>query len=404
MQVETVAIDTLVPYDLNNRKHSAEQVERIARSIKEFGFNQPIVIDEDSVILVGHGRLLAAEKLGLKEVPVLQLHNLSEKSKRAYRILDNKLQNDSEWDFGSLSVELDFLESQGVDLEGWGLDDLKSMFPEPEIEVVEDEGAGEVPEETYIKRGDLIELGRHRVMCGDSSADFDIESLMGDKKAPLTLTDPPYNIAGENEVFAADVSASMKALKDSSWDLDFVPSKFLSATERTRSPDSWLYVFTSHHLFGAVVDWVKENRNQSGFIAWCKPNPMPSLMKKAWTSSTELAVFSKIGAPVFHFPEAGHALNWIKLEKSSDGTHPTQKPIALFAEIVKRSSDVGDLVADWFLGSGTTLIACEQLNRTCYGMEISPNYCQVIIERYKKFCEKEGKAFECKINGVKFDG
>lgn len=185
-------LSSIKPYDKNNRKHNETQVERIAKSIKEFGFNQPIVVDEDNTILVGHGRLEASIKLRLKEVPVLKLKGLKESQKKAYRILDNKLQNDSEWDFDNVNLELDFLEDDGFDLKEWGLDELR--LGGEDDEVVEDEFEESEQTEIYIKLGDLIELGRHRVLCGDSTKSEDLQQLFNGKVADLILTDPPYGV------------------------------------------------------------------------------------------------------------------------------------------------------------------------------------------------------------------
>ena len=199
MNVEIIPIAEITPYHQNNRKHGDLQVERIAKSIKDFGFNQPLVLDSDKTVLVGHGRLLAAKQLGMDALPCLIIKGLTEAKKRAYRILDNKLQNDSEWDFEALGLELGFLEEQGFDLEGWGLDDLKALFPEPELESFEDDGPGELLKESYIKTGDLIELGPHRVLCGDSTSVEDVERLLDGKVPILMVTDPPYGVEYDPE-------------------------------------------------------------------------------------------------------------------------------------------------------------------------------------------------------------
>jgi hypothetical protein len=183
-------ISSIIPYEKNNRKHNQTQVDRIAKSIKEFGFNQPIVIDEANVILVGHGRLEASKKLKLQEVPVLQLKNLTETQKKAYRILDNKLQNDSEWDFDNINLELDFLVENEFDLTEWGLDELRLGGDD---EVVEDDFEETEQTEIYIKTGDLIELGRHRVLCGDSTKD--VKGVLKNITIDLVTTDPPYGVS-----------------------------------------------------------------------------------------------------------------------------------------------------------------------------------------------------------------
>jgi hypothetical protein len=193
MEVTQTATDALIPYSLNNRTHPTEQIDRIANSITEFGFNQPIVVDENKVVLVGHGRLLAAQKLGLKTVPVLQVRGLTEAKKRAYRILDNKLQGDSTWELDNLKLELDMLEEEGFELEPWG---LESLLPEdPVAEVEEDEFEPEEIDEPFIKTGDLIELGKHRLLCGDSAVEDDVERLLDGATVQCIVTDPPYGVS-----------------------------------------------------------------------------------------------------------------------------------------------------------------------------------------------------------------
>jgi len=191
MKIEQISIEKLIPYSFNNKKHSITQVNHIANSIKEFGFNQPIVIDEDNVVLVGHGRLEAAKKLGLETVPVYKHVGLTETQKKAYRILDNKLAGDAEWDFDNIKVEFDFLEEQNFPFEDFGLD-FDFLNEEPVVEVSEDDFVPEIEDESYIKTGDLIRLGRHTVLCGDCTTDFE------DLNCPtidLVITDPPYGVS-----------------------------------------------------------------------------------------------------------------------------------------------------------------------------------------------------------------
>lgn len=400
MKIETLLISKLIPYEFNNRNHSEEQVDLIANSIKEFGFNQPIVIDESNIILVGHGRLLAAQKLGLKEVPILQLKDLTETQKKAYRILDNKLQNDSTWSFDNLELELGFLEDNGFDLEAWGLDDLRDMFPEEEPEVYEDE-APAVPEETFIKLGDLIELGEHRVLCGDSTSPEEVAELLHEGEPNLLVTDPPYGVK-----------------LDMSW-RDGVVNKHNSNTNLVENDDR--------------ADWTETWQNFKGNIAYIwhaskYSDVVTESLRKADLEPCQQIIWNKdvmtLGRSDYHFKHEpcwyavrkGCTHDWIgdrsqttiieapspnavttaRDKKEDISEHPTQKPIICMSKFIKNHS--GD-VYDPFLGSGTTLIAADQLGRICYGMEISPKYCEVIIQRYKNHCEKVKKPFICKING-----
>lgn len=383
MKIEDMNIGDLRPYEFNNRKHDKKQVDRIAKSIKEFGFNQPIVIDENNEILVGHGRLLAAQVLKLETVPVLKREGLSEKEKRAYRILDNKLQNDSTWYFDNLNLELDWLEDSDFDLGEWGLDELR--INNDEIEVIED-NFDDTPQESdtiIIKQGDLIELGRHRLLCGDSTDSDDVSELLLGEKPVLMVTDPPYGVE-----------------YDANWRNEAAEKGLISYAARSVgavSNDSRLDWFETYQLIDAQVAYVwhagrhasevQEGLNKAGYeiisqIIWAKPMFAISRGDYHWQHE-----------PCWYAVKKGKNHNWQgsrsestlwKIErgcKEKTG-HSTEKPLDCMAKPIKNNSARGDLVCDPFLGSGTTLIACEQLNRTCYGIEIEPKYCQVVINRY----------------------
>jgi DNA modification methylase len=403
MKVQNISINNILPYEFNNRKHEQNQIDRIAKSISEFGFNQPIVVDEDNIILVGHGRLLAAQKLGLKDVPVLKLTNLNEEQKKAYRILDNKLQNDSTWDFNNLELELGFLEEQGFDLEGWGLDELKDLFPINEPEVTEDDGGGALPGETYIKLGDLIELGKHRVLCGDSTSAEDVEQLLQGIKPEMMFTDPPYGVSYEGGHFhSGNVNIKRKREK-------------LAADESTDIYPDFLGNVLSH-IEGACYMWFAGSKGYAVYKALKDANcDIHALIIWHKTNATYAAMYAQYKPrhePCIYFKPKGSTLRWKGAsnectiwEEKKDGRndlHPTQKPIVLAARAIKNHDC--KTVADFFLGSGSTLIAADQLNRICYGMELEPKYCQVIIERYQKYCSDRNKPFECRINGVEFKG
>lgn len=390
---ETRKITELIPYVANNRVHSDEQVTRIASSIKEFGFNQPIVIDEDSVVLVGHGRLLAAQKLGLDKVPVFVVRGLSDAKKKAYRILDNKLQNDSSWDYQNLELELAQLTELGFELEPWGLDTLIPTNEE-EPEVTEDAGPGEIPDEPYIKLGDVIELGAHKVWCVDCR---DADPLPA--KANLWITDPPYGVSY--------VGKTKDALTIENDDLN-------------EDELAGLWSDTTNYALNNLAEG-------AGCYATVPAGPLNFVFLKEWIEKEvcrQQLVWDKgqmvLGHSDYHYrhepvlygwkPGAAHyftsdrtktsVLCFDKPSASKD--HPTTKPLGLWAELISNSTKKGQIVLDTFLGSGTTLIAADQLGRICYGMEISPAYCQVILERYQKHCATVGKPFVCKINGEPF--
>lgn len=400
MKIEQFRIENIIPFEKNNRKHSDLQIDRIAKSITEFGFNQPIVIDDDNIVLVGHGRLQAAKKLGLETVPVLQVTGLKSDQKKAYRILDNKLQNDSEWDFANLESELATLEELDFNLEEWGLDDLRKLFPQDEEAIfIEDSGEVRSPKEIYVKSGDLIELGNHRLLCGDCTNIEDVQKFLSGKIIDLVITDPPYGVSYQGK--------TKDALE--------IQNDNLSESELL---EMW------NNCLNNLIAFLKEG----GVIyATVPPGPLRHIfsnpLRERGILRQELIWLKNslvLGHSDYHFkhepilygwkPGASHyfindrsktdVLEHDRPQRSSE--HPTMKPISLFCELVKNSSKVTELVFDPFLGSGTTLIACDQLNRICYGIEIDPGYCQVVLERYKKYCQENSKEFICKINGDNF--
>jgi len=395
MHITYLPIESVLPYAKNNRTHPESQIGRIADSIKQFGFNQPVVIDENNVCLVGHGRLLAAKKLGLDKIPTYKISNLSESQKRAYRILDNKLQNDSVWEFENLEQELLALEAEGFELEPWGLEELKELFPEPEHEVYEDDGAGELPTETYIKRGDLIELGRHTLVCGDC------REVSGLPKFDMLITDPPYGVS-----YVGKTKDALEIENDNLDESELVKlwNGALDSTVPAITPGGAVYAAVPAGPLGHVFSEALKNRKiLRQQLVWQKNSMV--LGHSDYHYEHEPILYGWVPGGAHYFTSDRSKTSILKFDRPSRSEeHPTMKPIKLWAELISNSSRQGELVCDPFLGSGTTLIACDQLDRICYGIEIEPKYCQVIIERYKKHCEKVGKPFECKINGEAFDG
>lgn len=369
---------TLKTNPSNPRLIKKEQFERLKKSIG--GFTKmlevrPIAYDEGGVIWGGNMRYEALKALGIEMKPEYfkELKGFTLEEKREFAIRDNiEL---GEWDDDILANEWSDLplDDWGIDTKGW------------EKEVEEDEVPEVSEEEPKSKLGEVYQLGRHRLMCGDSTKIEDVEKLMNGQKADMVFTDPPYNIAGESQNFASDVSKSMKDLKNSEWDKNFNPEDFLNLLPLVVAEDATIYIFTSHFLFGDVYKQLKTWNDFVLYCVWSKPNPMPSLSKRHWTWNTELCLYATRGKHTFNFPNEGHELSTWTTTKESDGSHPTQKPIELCVKPISKSSSSGDLVIDPFGGSGSTLIACEQLDRTCYMMEIDPKYCDVIRKRYWKF-------------------
>lgn len=207
----------------------------------------------------------------------------------------------------------------------------------------------------------------------------------------MVFTDPPYNHASDNKGVAASVSKAHAGLMASDWDKGFSFSTVSERIEQSLSENATVYVCTSWHLAGEIWQWMSKRSSCSGYCVWHKPNPMPSLMKRHWTWASELVCYATFGKHTFNFPKDGHASNVWTFTKKSDGSHPTQKPIEVCEHAISHSSKTKHLVLDLFLGSGSTLIACEKTGRKCYGLEIDPHYCSVIIERWQQFTGKEAK-------------
>lgn len=250
-----------------------------------------------------------------------------------------------------------------------------------------------------IKRGDVIELGRHRLMCGDAFEPADVDALMQGETPDLVFTDPPYNVGGGMSAglySSSDAKAdkwlgpAMRGLAAAEWDRAFDVDALCVALDRVRPENGTVYVCASHRTAGRIWQWMDESgATHSNYCVWCKPNPMPSLAKRHPTWATELICYATFGRHPFNFPETGHALNWWTLSKNTpERVHPTQKPASLAITALTYSSDHAGLVVDLFAGSGSTLLAAEHLDRRACVMEIDPHYCAVIVERYQMLTEQ----------------
>ena len=363
----------------------------IASSIREFGFLSPVLIDRDFNIIAGHGRVMAAKKLEMDAVPCVFVEGLTEAQRKAYILADNRLGELADWDMDLVNMELEALDDMDFDVSLTG-------FEMPEIDVEDSEIIeDDVPEEvdTRCKLGDLWQMGGHRLICGDCTDTDILDNLMNGQKADMVFTDPPYNIASDSKNFAADVSKAMKDLSESEWDKDFSIREALDNIYIALADNASVYVCTSHFLASEIWDWMKEWSDHYSYCVWSKPNPMPSLAKRHWTWNTELICYATRGKHTFNFPEEGHALStWTINKRNGDTGHPTEKPVEVPAMAIKHSSKAKDIILDLFGGSGSTLIACEQLNRKCFMCELDPHYCDVIIQRWENLTGQKAELVE----------
>lgn len=377
--MQLVPIEKLVPYVNNARTHSPEQINKLRSSIREFGFINPVIIDRDFGVIAGHGRILAAKGERIDKVPCVFADHLSEAQKKAYIIADNRMAMDAGWDEELLRVEIETLQAEAFDLSITGFDEkeLSKLFDDG-TEVKEDDF--DVDEElnkpTFSKAGDVWTLGRHRLFCGDSTKAESYETLMQGKKANLVLTDPPYNVNYEG--------TAGKIKNDNMADSKFY--QFLldafSNIEKVMADDASIYVF---HADTEGLNFRKAFSDAgfylSGCCIWKKPSLVLGRSPYQWQHEPCLYGWKKNGKHQW-YSDRKQTTIW-EFEKTKKNTdHPTMKPVPLLAYPIQNSSMSNTLVLDPFGGSGSTLIACEQLDRSCFTIELDEKYCDVIVKRY----------------------
>ena len=377
MTIKEIKISELKEYE-NNPRNNESAVDAVAASIENFGFKVPIVIDKDNVIIAGHTRLKAAQKLGLEKVPCIVADDLTEEQVKAFRVADNKTAELSEWDIDKLESEL--AELQYFDMEQFGFD-LSEFGFEEEKEIIEDE-IPEVDEENepITKLGDIWQLGEHRLMCGDSTDTESVAHLMDGNKADLLLTDPPYNVAYEGKT--ADALTIENDNMSNEEFKEFLIKAFASADNVMKNGAAfyiWHADSEGYNFRGACFDVGWQVRQ---CLIWNKNSMVMGRQDYQWKHEPCLYGW-KSGASHNWYADRSQTtvLNFNKPVRN--GEHPTMKPVELFAYQIKNSSKKDDVVLDLFGGSGTTIIACEQLNRKCYTMELDPKYCDVIIKRWE---------------------
>lgn len=366
MEINMMNVEELIPY-VNNPRDNDQAVDAVASSIKNFGFKVPIVIDSENEVIAGHTRLKAAKKLGMDQVPTIIADDLDENQVRAFRLADNRVGELADWDKEILEVEL--LDIDGLDMEQFGFDELETLLEDDEV--VEDEFDDEVPEEPKSKLGQIYQLGEHRLMCGDSTSVDDVEKLMDGNKADMVFTDPPYNIAYQG------VSDKRTIQNDKMDDDDFVDflQQSIMVCDTAYVCCSWQYA----HLFKRAM--TNLGMPPKAMIIWNKVNPAQHLDK-----------YFKQHEIIFYYGKFGGEKTlrgdiW-ECKRQRNTVHPTMKPLELIGMALEDNPDK-KIVYDGFGGSGSTLIACEQLNRKCYTMELEPKYVDVIIDRWEQLTGKK---------------
>jgi DNA modification methylase len=386
-------VTELIPYVNNSRTHSDEQVAQIAASIKEFGWTNPILVDGSNGIIAGHGRLMAARKLGYKEVPTIELADLTETQKKAYIIADNRLALNAGWDNEMLTIELNDLLADGFALEILGFDtkELDALLEPEVLEGLTDEDAvPDVPDEPKTKMGDIYQLGNHRLMCGDSTS-LDAVDMLMPETANMIFTDPPYLMDFTGGIHA-DGSKSFNAKhggikNDKMSEQD--GNDFLDAINSviTSKVDGAFYI-TFYRL---GIDKYFSSMQRTGLqcrslVIWDKGNH--TLSNSDYMSMYEPMFYGWVNNHKFYGGKNGMDIWRIKRTAKND-LHPTMKPVELVEKAVLDGSAVNGVVLDLFGGSGTTIIACEKNNRHGRIMELDPKYCDVIVKRWEDFTGKK---------------
>ena len=409
-QIEHLPTDTLVPYARNSRTHSPEQVAQIAASIKEFGFTNPVLIDANNTLIAGHGRVMAAQSIGLATVPAIRLAHLTDAQRRAYVIADNKLAENAGWDMATLAREVEDLNADGYDLEllGFGADELTALLGEygkdaakPGDGLTDPDEAPAVQATPVTNLGDVWVMGKHRLMCGDSTSLDAVKALTLGGGVDMVFTDPPYGVSyegGHNKKKRDGIIADELAGDD----LTGLFYGALKAAIANASDGAAFYVwFASRKSIAtfaalarlplelrAVIQWYKVRTGLGAFMSQYIPNcePCMYLHKKGFS-------------PAWYGPTTEKTV-WELQRVGANEFHPTQKPVELPERALKNSSKPGDTCLDLFGGSGSTLIACEKNNRIARLMELDPKYCDVIVRRWQAFTGKQatlestGQTFE----------
>ena len=383
-EMKMVSISKLIPYVNNARTHSQEQVNKLRGSLREFGFINPVIIDNDYNVIAGHGRLMAAKEEGIEEVPCVLVDYLSEAQKKAYILADNRYAQDADWDEELLKLEIEALEGMDFDvsLTGFNEDEIADLFADSEGTRAEDDDfdlSDALEKAAFVERGDVWIVGRHRLMCGDATSEKDVAILMDNKRANLIITDPPYNVAFES---SDGLSIKNDRMENEKF-YEFLLSAFKNMAGHLEKGGS-AYVFHADteglNFRKAFID---AGFHLSGCCIWVKNSLVLGRSDYQWQHEPVLYGFLQNGKH-FWSKNAGRTQTtiWNFDKPKKNKNHPTSKPLELLAYPIGNSSSENAIVIDTFGGSGSTLMTCEQTNRICYTMELDEKYASVILRRY----------------------
>ncbi|KSV60425.1 lactate dehydrogenase [Acetivibrio ethanolgignens] len=383
-QMQMVKVSELIPYVNNARTHSQEQVNKLRSSLREFGFVNPVIIDQDKNVIAGHGRLMAAKEEGITEVPCVLVDYLTEAQKKAYILADNRYAQDAGWDEELLRLEIEALEGMDFDvsLTGFNEDEISDLFAGADTSDTQDDDfdlSDALEKAAFVEKGDVWVVGRHRLMCGDATSEEDVATLMDGKKANLIITDPPYNVAFESSDGLSIKNDKMENEKF----YEFLLSAFKNMAAHLEKGGA-AYVFHADteglNFRKAFVD---AGFHLAGCCIWVKNSLVLGRSDYQWQHEPVLYGFLQNGKHYWS-KNAGRSQTtiWNFDKPKKNKNHPTSKPLDLLAYPIGNSSQENAIVIDTFGGSGSTLMTCEQTNRICHTMELDEKYASVILRRY----------------------
>lgn len=381
-EMNLVDVDKLIPYVNNARTHSKEQINKLRASIREFGFINPVIIDRDYNVIAGHGRILASQEEGIDKVPCVFVDYLTDAQKKAYIIADNRMALDADWDEELLKIEIESLKDEDFDLSFTGFDEseLLDLFGDDSKGKVEDDNfdlSSALEKASFVEKGDVWTVGKHRLMCGDATSKEDVQTLMSDTKGNLILTDPPYGVSFKSSSGLTIENDSMK--NDEFY--NFLLSAFKNMADHLEKGGS-AYVFHADteglNFRKAFVD---SGFHLAGCCIWVKNSLVLGRSDYQWQHEPVLYGFIQNGKHRWYSDRKQTTIwNFDKPKKNSN--HPTSKPLDLLSYPISNSTQENAIVIDTFGGSGSTLMACEKMNRICYTMELDEKYASVILRRY----------------------
>lgn len=413
-EMQLVPLEKLVPYINNARTHSPEQIKKLRSSLREFGFINPVIIDRDYGVIAGHGRILAAKEENMKEVPCVFADHLNEAQKKAYIIADNRMAMDAGWDEELLRIEIESLQAESFDIGLTGFDekemaDLFSDSKEAEIEEDDFDLTKALEKAAFVERGDIWKVGRHTLMCGDATSKEDVDLLMGEKKANLILTDPPYGVSFKS---SSGLTIQNDSIKDEEFYTFLLQAFSCMASHLEQGGSGYIFHADTEglHFRKAFID---AGFHLAGVCIWVKNALVLGRSDYQWQHEPVLYGFLKNGKHSW-YSDRKQTTIWNFDKPKRNENHPTSKPLDLLSYPIRNSSQENAIVLDTFGGSGSTLMACEKTNRICYAMELDEKYASVILRRYVEdtgdsenvFVMRKGKrlAYQELVKEVEIDG